>query len=576
MTTAGLATVVCAAPAAAARADTGGSSSQQVGALRGPSAAQARMLAPATPTYFGFKTQTVHSPKGGSHSIWFGRMNYGGILVLCIDGELLAPSSSPSKPISRTSQVRLAGLLSRYLNSTDRVTVGALSYISRQLLDPGWSFDQKAFTTLRPADQAAIKARVRQLNAEAAAFSGSYKPVVTNTLGTPDVSGAVRSGTASLGLAAAGGALVPGVTFKARITGNAQFTLGLKHVGSTAARTGVNQTVFGQTKSAATLLPWAGTPQAKNGDPVTISGAFSGVPASAYYEYDSPRAGEQRVIGAAPTGTAAGTSPTVKLKVTTPKASTVVATQEWTAGAKIVDVLTTEGLNASTVDVTARALVAPKPADLGSCAQFGASQWATAVKDGTAKVVATAKVTGQPANADIKVPLSLSRDIPAGAWCGSIDEKVFTNGVHVMPMSNGQAPLSGTPLVATALGDPHEWGSMTVSAKPTPTATPTPSSSSTPAPTTSSTQPVIPTDQATHGMNGVGMAAGAGFGRSLFAVPDEVGCRAARRPRRPHRTASLQRAGILMPFAQLGISAEAHETHGLRLIWAEVERVAER
>lgn len=31
-----------------------------------------------------------------------------------------------------------------------------------------------------------------------------------------------------------------------------------------------------------------------------------------------------------------------------------------------------------------------------------------------------------------------------------------------------------------------------------------------------------------------------------------------------------------MPFAQLGISAEAHETHGLRLIWAEVERVAER
>lgn len=206
------------------------------------------------------------------------------------------------------------------------MTVAALSYISRELLDPGWSFDLQAFKTLPAADQKAITTRVAQLKAESVAFSGTYTPVLTNKLTDPDASGTARSGTASLALAGSSGRPVAGVTFKATITGNARFTNGVRTAAAGAAS---DQTVSGQTRATAIPLPWAGTVQAKNGDKVSINGSFSGIPAAAYYEYDAPHAGEQRVIGAAPARSAAATSPAVAITIARPVATTRVATSTW-------------------------------------------------------------------------------------------------------------------------------------------------------------------------------------------------------------------------------------------------------
>lgn len=488
-----------------AHADTGGSSVTNQGVSPNRAAGQAKLAASprVAPTYAGYQTKPVTSPKGGSHSIWFGRMNYAGLLVYCIDGENLAPSQAPSKPVTRTQQVKLSYLLSRYANSSDKPTIGALSYISRQLLDPGWSFEQKAFGTLSTTDQTAIKARVAQLNTEAADYAGGYKPVVTNAAGTPSTAGTVRTGTATVGITSATGKFVPGVAFRATATG-ATFTSGI-----CTLKTGKSSstTTNGTTSTAATKLPWTATPTAKNGDKVTLTGSFTGIPASTYYEYAGPHVGEQRVIGAAPAGTGAGTGTPVTIKVAAPKAITRVSTQQWVPGKTITDTVITSGLESQKVDITAAAAVMRRPDGVASCENVGVEQWEKAFHSSKVSTISTAKVTGVVANTDVQIPLHLTSKLPsdvtAGKWCGSINENVWQAGTQKR-------------LVATQFGEVNEWGSLTVAApKPTPTPTP-PSTKPTPPstkPTPPSSQPVIPTDGLVSfgGPDMAGLLVGAGF-----------------------------------------------------------------
>lgn len=427
----------------AQQSGSGSTSSSPTGGVSRATAKARLAVKASTPSYFGYESKPV-TPAGESvaHSVWFGVMDYNGVKVFCIDGKLLAPSQAPSKPISKSDQAKLAYLTSRYTTSTDKVTVAAVSYIARQLLDPGFaSFDSKAFATLDTSVQAKIKAKVSALNSEASRYAGPYQPAVTNTAAAADKAGSVSSGAATVAVRSASGADLAGVKYTATI--------------SRGTFAGGKKTVTGTTGTSPVKLSWAADSGAKNGAPVTVKVSYTSVPSTSYYEYDSPNSKEQRVISAAPATTLASAPVIARIVVPTPTAHTKVSTTQWVPGSTLTDVLTTSGVSGSPkVTITATAAITARPAGTDSCSTLDEKSWAGAVKAKNVTTVATATVKNAATNADVNVPLHLAATFPAGTWCGSITETITNTA-------------TGKVLLTTPYGAVNEWGHTTV-AKPKP------------------------------------------------------------------------------------------------------------
>ena len=396
------------------------------GAMAGQAAA-----ADLPPGFIGLETQPSH----------FGTMKPQGYdkQIICIDAGKWYPSrKTPATTV--TNQPQTAYLMSKYSQTTDKITAAALTYLVKLKMDSQQSVVAKSYATIPAANKAAFDAKVAELRAEAANYAGPYNlNAVKLSAATTKVGGTVTYQNANpksaAGYVSQQGTVTLTISGPGVFATNGQKTLSVK-------------TVKGQPMNYDVKATGAGT--------VTVNETVSGLPSGSIYVHSPQREGYQRMAeyvngGVAPTITTSKSFAVTAAPVPPTKAAPTITTKtsnaEAKVGGKVSDTVMGSGFPAG-AKVTGKSVLYAQNADGTQGAKVGEGTYtATADKDGkftakttTVTVPNAGKYTWVESHAAGSVG-NTQWDAATSKW-GDVDETTI-----VTPPSPNTTPV--TPMITT-------------------------------------------------------------------------------------------------------------------------------